>query len=368
MFVIEGKWYAKESAKQHDASLHSDTQEYWLYVDGIVHTQGKTASLLLNQRLGNISRRITLEDGSVFTTKEHDAIMKLFGTRQQANRLLHSLESKLSWVLGSFVLLLLSIYIFVTLGIPFFSEKIAYALPLKTNELLTQQTMKVLDKHLFKRSDLPIQRQIEITEHFQNKVLPLLPEKENFNYHLNFRLLADRNTSLPNAMALPSGEIIVTDKFVELCQNYEELDSILLHEVGHVIHRDSLTMLVEGTFVSVSVMIALGDLNGFAEMGVGLGSLLLNMHYSRDHEQRADLFAYEEMLKNHQDPIAFAAIMNKMELYMQKTLGKETPLDPNEYISTHPQTKERIALAKHYSECFKNSLTLEKCRSTSKNP
>ncbi|MFT7861207.1 MAG: M48 family metallopeptidase, partial [Sulfurimonas sp.] len=230
------------------------------------------------------------------------------------------------------------------------------------------QTMKLLDDHLFKPSQLSKAQQMQITEHFKRELFPILPQKEQFHYHLNFRLLKDGNLSLPNAMALPSGEIILTDKFVQLCADTDELDAILLHEVGHIVHRDSLTTLIEGTFISVSVMIALGDLSGFADMGVGLGSLLLNMHYSRDHEARADKLAFDHMVRHSMDPLAFASIMGKMERYMQKALGEEKPLDANEYISTHPQTKGRIEMAKRYSECFKNNDISEKCLSISKKP
>lgn len=347
---ITGKWYPKGSARQHSALLTTNGDNYELYVDNTLYISGLLTTLYLDNRLGNITRQITLEDSSVFTSDEHEKIDKVFSTHQKANRLLYFLETKTSWVILSFVTLLVSIYLFVTIGIPYFSQKIAYALPNETNHLLTTQTMEILDKHLFKESQIPKKKQMQIIEHFEKELLPYLPEQQYFTYHINFRLFQDGNLSLPNAMALPSGEIILTDKFVELCDNYEELDVIILHEVGHIIHRDSLTMLVEGTFISASVMVALGDLNGFADMGVGLGSMLLNMQYSREHETKADQFAFKQMLLHKKDPAAFATIMHKMEQYMKTHLHQDTPFDTNEYISTHPQTTERIERAKHFSD------------------
>ncbi|MFT7880942.1 MAG: hypothetical protein ABXS91_11180, partial [Sulfurimonas sp.] len=138
---IEGKWYAEGSAKQHLSILKSDGDAYQLYVDDHLHSSGSLASLSPDHRLGNITRRITLEDRSVFTSDEHAEIDTLFASHQKANRLLHHIESKLSWVVVSFVVLLLSIYIFVERGIPYFSERIAYALPVKTNKVLSDQTM-----------------------------------------------------------------------------------------------------------------------------------------------------------------------------------------------------------------------------------
>ncbi|QOP42069.1 M48 family metallopeptidase [Sulfurimonas marina] len=354
---LKGYWYAKDSAAQHGAILQTDVKNYTLIVDEKVHCSGLLEELKLDDRLGNITRRISLKDDSVFTCDQHDLIDTLFTKHKKANRFLHSLESKLHSVFISIVVLIVSIYLFVDKGIPYFSEKIAYALPLKTNELLSKHTMDALDKYLFKPSKLSLAQQKDIRKRFRDKLLPNLPEKEHFNYHLNFRLLQDRNLSLPNAMALPSGEIILTDKFVELCSSDEELDSIIYHEVGHIVHRDSLKMLIEGTFISVSVMVALGDLNGFADMGVGLGSMLVNLQYSREHESDADRFAFDLMLKNHMDPIAFATIMKRMNCYLTSRM-KDTKEDQlSQYISTHPQTKERIEIAKRYSDCYKEGLT-----------
>ena len=328
----------------------------------MLYFEGEIASLSLDQRLGGIARKITLEDGSLFVSNEHQLIAKVFAKKEVANRFLHRLESKLSWAVGAFLLVLISGCLFVSFGIPYFSQKIAYASPLRTNEILTHHTMKILDDYLFETSKLSVQKQAELMEHFNTNVLPLLPERENFSYNLNFRLWQDSQNSLPNAFALPSGEIILTDKLIELCDDYTLLDAIIFHEVGHVVNRDSLTMLIEGAFISVSVMLALGDLSGFADLGIGFGSMLVSMHYSREHERQADLFAYEIMLKNNQDPIAFATIMDKMQHYMEESYGAENSLEINEYASTHPQTQERIDLAKHYSQCFKNSITAKDCK------
>jgi len=74
-------------------------------------------------------------------------------------------------------------------------------------------------------------------------------------------------------LALPSGDIVLTDKFIELSENQDEIDAVLLHEMGHVIHRHGLEMVIEGTLVTVAGMLIVGDSNGLADMGVELGSL-----------------------------------------------------------------------------------------------
>ena len=51
----------------------------------------------------------------------------------------------------------------------------------------------------------------------------------------------------PNAFALPAGIVVVTDELVLLAQHDEEIESVLAHEIGHVMHRHSLRMLLQGS-------------------------------------------------------------------------------------------------------------------------
>ena len=51
----------------------------------------------------------------------------------------------------------------------------------------------------------------------------------------------------PNAFALPSGIIMVTDELVRIAEHPEEFESVLAHEAGHMVHRHSLRMLLQGS-------------------------------------------------------------------------------------------------------------------------
>jgi|GEM_PF-1479320 len=57
------------------------------------------------------------------------------------------------------------------------------------------------------------------------------------HYQLRFREMPgwDDDTQIANAFALPSGDILVTDRLMEMAGKPEELDAILLHEIGHVV-------------------------------------------------------------------------------------------------------------------------------------
>ena len=368
--MIEGKWYAEGSAISHAARLHVKGSGYKLEIENGTAYEGVLEALKVGNRLGNVERKIILEDGSLFATRNNDAVDSVFKKQLKTNSLIHTLESKYRWVFVALIVTLLTAFAFFKWGIPWTSNKIAHALPEKTNQIIASNTLEFLDDYMFKKSTVRQEEMEKIRKHFHSKVAPLSTENKEIVYTLHFRSWSDGNLSIPNALALPSGDIILTDKFVELCKNQDEMDSVLLHEMGHVVHRHTLQMVIEGTFVSVAVMLIVGDSNAFADMGVGLGSLLVSSSYSRGHESEADMYAFKHMLTAHIDPVSFSHIMNRMTEYMQtqtkskKREGKEQHKEVKEskdsildYLSSHPNTKQRVDIANQFSECYKKGLT-----------
>jgi predicted Zn-dependent protease len=120
-------------------------------------------------------------------------------------------------------------------------------------------------------------------------------------------------------------------------------------------------MLIEGTFITVAVMMMTGDGSGMGDMGVGLGSALVSSAYSRGHESEADLYAFNKMLKAGIDPKSFSNIMNRMTAYMSEDDNQTEEVkeeDFLDYFASHPSTEERVELSNRYAECFKQGLTL----------
>lgn len=356
--MIKGRWHPKESAQSFDAELiFLDNGSYRLeIVEGDIY-QGDFSHLHISSRLGNVDRKITLEDGSVFMSRDNDAIDEILQGNSKLQTVLHGLESHMGWVVVSLAVAVISLFSFFKWGIPWSSVKIAHALPYETNELIAGNTLKFLDEYIFDETNLTKDRQIQIRKHFQ-QTLASLNKSKKIVYKLHFR----RWENIPNALALPSGDIILTDKFVELCENQDQIDAVLLHEMGHVVYRHGLEMLIESTFISVAAMFIVGDVNGVADMGVGLGSLLVSSSYSRKHETQADTYAFKKMLQVGIDPIAFTDIMGKMSRYLEdKNITKKSQKSGKEdelsvYLSTHPETEQRMMRANQYSECFKKGL------------
>ena len=357
--MIKGRWHPKDSAKSFDAYLEYLEGNYKIVIEDEMQYQGEFSDLEISPRLGNVDRKIILHDGSVFLTRDNDQIDVIVKKIPTYHTLLHMLESRMRWVVVAIVVVLFSTYAFFKWGIPWSSQKIAHALPYKTNELIAGNTLEFLDKYLFDESNLTVEKQEQIRKHFKEKIVPVSHDKK-IVYKFHFRSWDD----IPNALALPSGDIVLTDKFIELSANQDEIDAIVLHEMGHVVHRHSLEMVIESAFISMAVMLIVGDVNVLADVGVGLGSLLVSSSYSRGHESEADLYAFEKMLRLGIDPISFSNVMNRMTTYMEhkkEAASKETENKADDqkwidYLSTHPTTERRMEIAGKYSECYKKGL------------
>ncbi|CAA6808048.1 MAG: Unknown protein [uncultured Sulfurovum sp.] len=361
--MINGNYHKKGSAAREAAVLSiNDLGRYAIELeDGTVH-RGELSHLNISERLGNVERKIRLEDGSVFGTLDNDAVDTLFKGAQKVNAFVHYLETHLKWIVVAVLVAIFTAFSFFKWGVPWASDKIAHTLPYSTNELIAKGSMDFLDEYMFEKSALGEGIQERIRQHFNENIAHISVDDESeIEYKLHFRSWTMGYTEIPNALALPSGDIILTDKFVQIAANQDEIDSVLLHEMGHVVHRHGLEMLIEGTFVTVAVMLMTGDGTAMGDMGVGLGSALLSSSYSRGHESEADKYAFDKMLKAGVDPKSFSNIMNRLTAYMSDEYqDNKQKKDDNvmDYFASHPSTQKRVDLANRYSECFKQGLTV----------
>lgn len=392
---MQGFWYAPHSSARLPAELIFKHDRYLLTVEGQVPKTGAANSLDVSDRVGNIARKITFEDGSLFETLDNetiDAWLDQVDHEDNHSQILHVLESRWRWIGLALVATIVIVWASIRFGLPWGSEKLAYALPDQANQWIAEGAMESLDEVMFEPSQLSEAKQAEIQRHFQTKLVPLQDGK--YSYKLLFRympemdltdLLADleiaqededkdSDTSIKpkppikydgpgvaNAFALPSGEIVITDGLIALAKNQAEIDSILLHEMGHVEYRHSLRQLIESSALSLGVLLIIGDPSALNSLLIGLPTFLVNNHYSRTHESEADDYAFKKMIKAKIDPIVFSNIMARLENQGLteaeiEELEKDKGSNVSEYLSTHPNTLERIENAKHYSKVYKQQV------------
>lgn len=354
MIELPGLWYPKHSAAQSAALLELDSQVFRLRVDGEILDQGEAGTLSFSQRVGNIPRRISFADGSVLVCDDNDRIDQWLAQARHSDQrfnILHRLESQWRWIALSIVLVLGLSAAFVWKGIPWLSGEIAAALPTDVYQSLGTGTLAGLDKWLLAESELPAHRQQQLSGRFEQ--ILAATEHQDYRFKLHFRAIKD----LPNAFALPSGDIVVTDELIALAERDEEIDAVLLHEIAHVLQRHGLQRVIHSSAITVIVTLLLGDATSLSGIAVALPTFLLESSYSREQESEADEFALQQMVQQGIDPVHFASIMRKFLATETPAADGKAPLDDDEdsvtevnnYLSSHPATEQRIQRALEFS-------------------
>jgi Zn-dependent protease with chaperone function len=227
--------------------------------------------------------------------------------------------------------LVLAIAVAYRLVAPLVARGVARRLPPVVAEQLTTATLAALDAQYFTPSTLSGERQAELSAAFDRLRLP--GRASGAGYRLFFRRSAQLG---PNAIALPSGTIVVTDGLVELSRDDRELIGVLAHEAGHVDRRHGLQSIVQDSLVGWMVAWAVGDARSLLAVAP---TALLQAKYSRDLEEEADGYAIDALRANAIATTHLAALLERMEQARGATPGR---IDVPAYLSTHPATKDRL--------------------------
>lgn len=288
----------------------------------------------ISQRIGNIPRILRFPGGAQFETTDNDAVDSALAQFRHArgSRLLHHLESRLGYVVMAVAVMALAGFIFLRFGIPYFAKIAAYSVSAQTAASIDQGTLEFLDQAVFEPSTLDAATQQRIRARFNAIVAQA---DAGFHYELYFRKGGKIG---PNAFALASGTIVMTDELVRVAKHDDELVAVLAHEVGHVVHRHALRRVFQSSAVTLLGVMLTGDVSGPATIIAALPTILVELQYSQAFERDADAYSLHWLRQHRVDPAHFKHIMLRLE-HEHDGDGK-TP----SFFSTHPATKERVKL------------------------
>ena len=163
------------------------------------------------------------------------------------------------------------------------------------------------------------------------------------------------NSPVNNAFAIPGGYVYVTRQLMALMNDEAELAGVLGHEIGHVAARHGQRRqqtaqrnAIGGTLLQVLTGALLGDsmIGGLLQKGIGTGSQLLTLKFSRSQEYEADDLGIRYLASGGYDPKALSSML--ASLAAQSSLDARVSGNVRsvpEWASTHPDPASRVGRA-----------------------
>jgi len=142
-----------------------------------------------------------------------------------------------------------------------------------------------------------------------------------------------------NAVALPGGNIVVFGGLLEKAQSPESLAAVIAHEMQHVKRRHVTKRIIEDSSTGLIISAVAGDVTGSMLYGLKIARNLAMLSYSRQDEEEADAGGIKMLIAASLDP---QAMISFFEIMKEKNSKFKMP----QYLSTHPDTAERISRLK----------------------
>jgi Zn-dependent protease with chaperone function len=340
MLQLTGQWYDGEDSSKTAVRLE-------LTKDGRLSIFSQHSSTLIlsvdqqhisiSSRLANSPRYLSFPDGQSLETLDNNCVDQWVRSYRPSfiAGLVHRLESNFKFVALTLLLVIAVVWGTARYGIPAASQVVAEALPAELLDQASSETLALLEQYLLKPSQLSIERQQQLREHF----FEAISSHQNLRIQVSFRSSEKMGA---NAFALPNGHIIFTDSIVDLAAHDDELLAILGHEIAHVKYRHSMRRLVQNSLYVFLLAMITGDVSSTSEAVLGLPVILAELAYSRNYETQADTYALEFLRTRNIPPHRFADLMLRLEGNHHKHAEADDTSQWRRYLSTHPITADRI--------------------------
>ncbi len=163
------------------------------------------------------------------------------------------------------------------------------------------------------------------------------------------------NSPVNNAFAIPGGYVYITRQLMALCNDEAEMAGVLGHEVGHVAamhgqrrQKAATRNAIGGALLQILTGAVLGNsgLGGILQQGIGTGTQLLTLKFSRSQEYEADDLGIRYLNSAGYDTKALSSMLASLAAQSAldaRVAGKSSAVP--EWASTHPDPASRVSRA-----------------------
>ncbi len=339
--AFSASFFDGQSSRAQDVQVQLDPTSERLSVRGVADGDRHypLGEVKIAPRVGNTPRFIYFKDGASLETGDNDAVDGLAPALPGGRFHLfqHVMESKLRWIAAMLALTIAFGWAAIEYGVPALAKQVAFALPREVDEKLGDGVLAALDELMFEPSTLDLADRNRLRQGFDHMVS--MSDLRGDEVQLEFRASPVMGA---NALALPSGLIIMTDELVRLAADEEEVLAVLAHEIGHIRHRHSLRGVLQSSTVALTIAGVTGDLASLTSIAATIPTLMVQLKYSRSFELEADDYAVEMMSRMNIDPRKLGDILIRMT---NEALGEDEAGDGDDisdYLSTHPGSEARM--------------------------
>jgi Zn-dependent protease with chaperone function len=325
--AITGRYFDGRQALSSDVTIAIAADRVRVEGAGVSRNE-PLASVSISERIGRTPRFIRFSDQAYCEILDHAGFDQLLARAGLEQGRLTRWEQSGRLALALIIALVVIVVVGYRYGLPLAAEVTAKRLPAGVLNVVSRQTLSLLDRSIFSPTELPESRQRELSSRFLALTHPASP----IALHVIFR---SSEALGANAMALPNGTIVVTDGLVKLATNDDEVMAVLAHEAGHVEERHGLRNVIQSSVVSILISWYLGDVNAIV---AAAPAVLMDAKYSRDLEREADDYAARFLAANNISRTLLGDMLQKLE---QERAGGNGG-GSTTYLSSHPTTKERI--------------------------
>lgn len=309
--------------------LHRNNTVRVMTNDRALLTEAPLPDIKFDTRLGDLPRKLTFPDGTVFETDDHAFIAGI--EEPSPGILLHYFEQLhprlLLFVAAAFIGAWL-IYRFVLSG---FVAVAVFLTPAPLITAIDESTLQSMDHTLTMPSRLNPKQREDAQAIFQHLLIALPENQKDRDFSLHFRRMRG---DAPNAFALPGGTVVLTDALATQF-DADVVASVLGHEIGHVVEDHGLRRVYHSLGAFVLISLVAGETGPILEDILLEGNLLLSLSFSREQESAADRFGLRLADAAGYDPGGLADFF----IALQKANGGSSR---SGWLSTHPANEDRI--------------------------